>query len=165
MLYIYCPYNFYLRMPYISKNRACTAGKYSTMIVYLILYCWDICMLCLLFILCSLYKKEVPFFLSPRLIKIVILTTYTGCFIMYSVITNIYKTEKVFWQLEMFDMCTMGDIAHIDTIFEFLPHTCQHGYINILHCCNGLWQWWDVLVCPTIATWPRWPKCPDHCSS
>ena len=23
-------------------------------------------------------------------------------------------------------MCTMGDMAHIDTIFKFLPHTRQH---------------------------------------
>ena len=28
-----------------------------------------------------------------------------------------------FWQLEMFDVCTTGDTAHIDTIFKFLPHT------------------------------------------
>ena len=34
------------------------------------------------------------------------------------------KTEKVFFtQLEMFDMCTTGDTARIDTIFKFLPHT------------------------------------------
>ena len=61
---------------------------------------------------------------------------------MFSVITNIYnkktkgptlmelfshrKTEKVFfWQLEMFDVCTTGDTAHIDTIFKLLPHTRQ----------------------------------------
>ena len=62
---------------------------------------------------------------------------YIGRFIMFSVITNIYnkkahrtylngivhshrKTEKAFfWQLVMFDMCTMGDTAHIDTIFKF----------------------------------------------
>jgi hypothetical protein len=73
---------------------------------------------------------------------------YTGRFIMFSVITNIYnketkrtylngivhshrKTEKV---LEMLDVCTTGDTAHIDTIFKFLPHTRQHGYIDILHC-------------------------------
>jgi len=24
----------------------------------------------------------------------------------------------------MFDVCTTGDTAHIDTIFKFLPHTC-----------------------------------------
>jgi hypothetical protein len=47
------------------------------------------------------------------------------------------KTENVFfWQLEMFDVCTTGDTAHIDTIFKFLPHTRQHGCIDILHCCN-----------------------------
>jgi len=30
----------------------------------------------------------------------------------------------------------MGDTTHIDTIFKFLPHTRQHGCIDILHCCN-----------------------------
>jgi hypothetical protein len=30
----------------------------------------------------------------------------------------------------------MGDTAHIDTIFKFLPHTCQDGCIDILHCYN-----------------------------
>jgi hypothetical protein len=69
---------------------------------------------------------------------------------MFSVITNIYnkktkgptlmelftatgKLKKFFfWQLEMFDVCTTGDTAHIDTIFKFLPHTRQHGCIDIL---------------------------------
>jgi hypothetical protein len=36
----------------------------------------------------------------------------------------------------MFDLCTTGDTAHIDAIFMFLPHTLQHGCIDILHCCN-----------------------------
>ena len=27
-----------------------------------------------------------------------------------------------FWQLEMFDVCTTGDTAHIDKIFKSLPH-------------------------------------------
>jgi len=27
----------------------------------------------------------------------------------------------------MFDVCTMGDTAHIDTIFELLSHMCHHG--------------------------------------
>jgi len=26
----------------------------------------------------------------------------------------------------MFDVCTTGDMAHIDTIFKFLSHTRQH---------------------------------------
>jgi len=26
----------------------------------------------------------------------------------------------------MFDVCTTGDTAHIDTIFKLLPHTRQH---------------------------------------
>ena len=62
---------------------------------------------------------------------------------MFSVITNIYnkktkgptlmelftateKVKKFFLQLDMFDVCTTGDTAHIDTIFKFLPHTRQH---------------------------------------
>jgi hypothetical protein len=41
------------------------------------------------------------------------------------------KLKKV---LEMFDVGTTGDTAHIDTIFKFLPHTRQRGCIDILHC-------------------------------
>jgi hypothetical protein len=66
---------------------------------------------------------------------------------MLSVITNIYnkKTKgptlielftatgklKKFFLLEMFDACTTGDTTHIDTIFKFLPHTSQHGCIDV----------------------------------
>jgi hypothetical protein len=74
----------------------------------------------------------------------------TGCFIMFSVFTNIYnkktkgptlmelftateKLKKFFLQLEMFDVCTTGDMAHIDTIFKFLPHTHQRGYTICLY--------------------------------
>ena len=32
----------------------------------------------------------------------------------------------------MFDVCTTGDTAHIDTLFKFLPHTRQHGGVDIL---------------------------------
>jgi hypothetical protein len=46
------------------------------------------------------------------------------------------KLNKFFRQLEMFDVCTTGDTAQIDTIFKFLPHTRQHGCIDILHRCN-----------------------------
>jgi hypothetical protein len=76
----------------------------------------------------------------------------TGSCIMFSVTTNIYnkKTKgptllelftvtgklKNFFRLEMFDVCTTGDTAHIDTIFKFLPHTRQHGCSSILHYCN-----------------------------
>jgi hypothetical protein len=42
------------------------------------------------------------------------------------------KLKKKFWQLEMLDMCTTGDTAHIDTIFKFLSHMRQHGCIDIL---------------------------------
>jgi hypothetical protein len=73
---------------------------------------------------------------------------------MFSVISNIYskktkgptlielftatgKLKKFFFkQLELFDVCTTGDTAHIDTILMFLSHTRQHGCIDILHCCS-----------------------------
>jgi len=35
-------------------------------------------------------------------------------------------------QLEMFDMSTTGDTAHIDTILKFFPQTRQYGYCNML---------------------------------
>jgi hypothetical protein len=72
----------------------------------------------------------------------------TGHFII-SVITNIYNRKTkvpilmklftstgklknvLFWQPEIFDVCTTGDMAHIDTIFKFLPHTRQrHGSLQ-----------------------------------
>jgi hypothetical protein len=77
---------------------------------------------------------------------------FTGRFIMFYVITNIYnkKTKgpilmefftatgklKKNLQLEMFDVCTTDDTAHTDTIFNFLPHTRQHGCIDIPHSYN-----------------------------
>jgi hypothetical protein len=61
---------------------------------------------------------------------------------MFSVITKISNkktkrptlmelftaTGKLFFggQLEMFDVRTAGDTAHIDTIFKLLPHMHQH---------------------------------------
>jgi hypothetical protein len=70
---------------------------------------------------------------------------------MFFVITNIYnkKTEGptlmelftttgklkkffFFWQLEMFDVCTTGDTAHIDTIFKFtFISRLMHKYTNL----------------------------------
>jgi hypothetical protein len=44
--------------------------------------------------------------------------------------------KRFFWQLEMIDVCNTGYTAYIDTIFKFLPHTRQHGCIDILHCCD-----------------------------
>jgi len=64
---------------------------------------------------------------------------------MFSVITNIYNKKSNFlqpqenWkkffflQLEMFDVCTRGDTAHIDTIFKLLPHTRQLPHHRIVH--------------------------------
>ena len=67
---------------------------------------------------------------------------------MFSVITNIYnkktkgptlmelfratgKLKKLFWQLQMFDVCITGDTAHTDAIFKFLPHMLWHGFASI----------------------------------
>ena len=66
-----------------------------------------------------------------------------------------------FLQLEMSDVRTTGNMAHIDTIFKFLPHTRQHGCIDILHCCHNAclqvsevtWQWWDEY--PVLDISPR----------
>jgi hypothetical protein len=69
---------------------------------------------------------------------------------MFSVITNIYnkktkgptlmelftatgKLKKTFLRIEMFDVCTTGDTAHIVIIFMFLPHTRQHGVTRGAH--------------------------------
>jgi hypothetical protein len=69
---------------------------------------------------------------------VIIYINYTGHFIMFSMIINIYnektkgptlmefftatgKRKKFF--LTSRDVCTMGDMAHINTIFKFLPHT------------------------------------------
>jgi len=35
----------------------------------------------------------------------------------------------------MFEVCTAGDTAHIDTIFKFLSHTRQH---NLVPTCTHL---------------------------
>jgi hypothetical protein len=40
--------------------------------------------------------------------------------------TAIGKVKKLFLQLEMFDVCTTGDTAHVDTMFKFLPHTLEY---------------------------------------
>jgi hypothetical protein len=79
----------------------------------------------------------------------------TGRFIMFYVITKIYskKTKgptlmELFTAAEKLKKCFLksryvrcvhhGWQAHIVTIFKFLPHTRQHGCIDILHCCNDL---------------------------
>ena len=77
----------------------------------------------------------------------------TGCFIMFSMITNIYnkktkghtllemftatgKMEKVFfWQLEMFDVCATGDAAHIDTILKSTWWCVCGNNLNIVSMC------------------------------
>jgi hypothetical protein len=44
------------------------------------------------------------------------------------------KLKKFVFTIDAFNVCTTGDTAHIDTIFKYLPHTRQHGRIDILHC-------------------------------
>jgi hypothetical protein len=80
---------------------------------------------------------------------------YTGRFRVFSVIANIYnkkakrptlmelftaarKLKKFFFllQLEIFNVCTTGDMARIDTIFKLLPHTCQHVDTCVATTCN-----------------------------
>jgi hypothetical protein len=69
---------------------------------------------------------------------------------MFSVITNIYnKKTKVptlmelftatrkpkkflFWQLDMFDVCTTSYTAHIDTIFKNLNNSIKVGTLVFL---------------------------------
>jgi hypothetical protein len=60
----------------------------------------------------------------------------TKALTLVELFTDTGKLKKGFWQLEIFDVCTTGDTAHIDTIFKFLSHTRQHECIDILHCCN-----------------------------
>jgi len=47
----------------------------------------------------------------------------------------------------MFDWCTTGDTAYIDTIFKFLPHTCQH--VDACVCVNIVWMF---AVSPVVHT-------------
>jgi hypothetical protein len=42
---------------------------------------------------------------------------------LMELLTATRKRKEVFLQLETFNVCTTGDMAHIDTIFKFLPHT------------------------------------------
>jgi hypothetical protein len=71
------------------------------------------------------------------------------------------KLKSFFWQLEIFDVCTICDMAPIDTIFKFLPHTRQHGCIDILHCCNCLCRAWMVLSgCGSFVYFARNACCP-----
>jgi hypothetical protein len=94
---------------------------------------------------------------------------------MFSVITNIYNkrtkgptlmeffiaTDTLnFFDNEIFDVCTTVDTAHIDTIFKFLPHTRQHGCIDILHCCNCLYYARMVFsLCGSLEYFARNARC------
>jgi len=54
--------------------------------------------------------------------------------------TGKLKKFFFFWQLEMFNVCNTGDMAHIATIFKFLPHapTCWRvcgKNLNIVSMC------------------------------
>jgi hypothetical protein len=108
---------------------------------------------------------------------------------MFSVITKIYnkktkgptlmelftateKLKKGFWPLEMFDVCTTGYMARIDTIFKFF-----HSRVNIdasifftvatirtFRSARSLDNGRICCVGPNIVTWLHWPKGTDHCN-
>jgi len=88
---------------------------------------------------------------------------YTGCFVMFCMIINIYdkktkgptlmelftttgKLEKFFLQLEMFDVCTTCDTAYIDMC---APRVTWHTSIQYSSCChtcvNMLMHVWQQL--------------------
>jgi len=43
----------------------------------------------------------------------------------------------------MFDVCTTGDTAHIDTIFKFLPHTCVNMGASIFFTAAMIRAFWS----------------------
>ena len=43
--------------------------------------------------------------------------------------------KKIFLQLEMFDACTTGETAHIDTIFKCVWRVCSKN-LNIVSMCS-----------------------------
>ena len=55
------------------------------------------------------------------------------------------KLKKL--QLEMFDVCTTGDTAHIDTIFKLLPHTRQHVEVCVCVCVAKTWISYRCVSC------------------
>jgi hypothetical protein len=93
---------------------------------------------------------------SSRFILVCVCRVYTGRFIMFSVITNIYNKKTTgrtlmelvtatgklkkffFWQPEMFNVCITGDTAHMacpirhpgNTVFRYL--TVEVGRTSIL---------------------------------
>jgi hypothetical protein len=91
---------------------------------------------------------------------------------MLSVVTNIYnkKTKgptlielftatgilkKFFWQLEMFDVCTTGDTAHIETLFKFLPIGTDHYSSEEYRCTHVdacVWQELEYRICVSRVT-------------
>jgi hypothetical protein len=109
------------------------------------------------------------------------LTVSTGSFIMFSVIANIYKNKtrgptliklftatrklkKDFWQLEMFDVCTTGDTAHIYTIHA---STWVYRYSSLLQWSVSLGQWDHVAMVGRsyvglsvyFGLWGNWINC------
>ena len=108
-----------------------------------------------------------------------------GRFVMISLFTNsdnkktkgptlmelFTATRKLiffFWQLEMFDVCTTGDTAHIDTIFKLLPHTNLLLWFLVINICNHGEHYetpcieWEKKQSVTV-----WPGCRllDFCAS
>jgi hypothetical protein len=74
------------------------------------------------------------------------------------------KLKKFFWQLEMFNVCTMGDTAHINTIFKFLPHTSTwvHQHSSLLQWSVPLGQRGHVAMVGQIPILWLCSKCTLH---
>ena len=107
-------------------------------------------------------------------------TQYTGHFIMFSVITNIYnKKTKGPTLMELFTatgrlkkfffFLTTRDVRCVHHGWHGIPwcdiqvlatHTRQHGCIDILHCCNDPWfSGHLVLVGGSFAYFARNARC------
>jgi hypothetical protein len=104
----------------------------------------------------------------------------TGCFIMFTMTTNIYnektkvptlielitatgKLKKFFLTIRMFNVSTTGDKAHINTIFKFSPHTRQQWSKpkDTDHCSNEEYRCTHVDTC-VARTWISYRCVPCH---
>jgi len=75
-------------------------------------------------VITNIYNKKTK---RPTLMEICTATRKPDFFIFYLLLLFF------FLQLEMFDVCTTGDTAHIETIFSFLPHTLTLVWQELEH--------------------------------
>ena len=112
----------------------------------------------------------------------------TGSFIMYSGITKIYCSRTVghvFTKPVQIEGTTQKNVSSQEVVFHHSSHFCRQATRVYLvrkwplqgRSCSVCWNNTQVSpwllcnvhfvqsICPTIATWPHWPKRTDHCSS